>query len=306
MEPTSAAAKAATGSFCHWSALRPIQTATISTAGLHRAVKMTAVSSTGATGGMRNSRSPGALRGRLVFNLVAQFLLFVLDEPADHLAPQRLAQIRRHSLFQRACAHLVDHLLIAPGHVGFLVRFQLELPGALDVAEAFGDAVDQPIVDAVDLDPDLAQVAAGVCWSRAHAGLPFDVSASPVRLAPAALLAARRPSHQRSGTTKRPAASSITWPTRNSVASSNGLPISCRPNGVASEESPAGTDMPGRPAMFTVTVKMSLRYICTGSPETSPMPKAGPGVVGVNSTSTCSNTVSKSRLISVRTFCALR
>ena len=28
--------------------------------------------------------------------------------------------------------------------------------------------------------------------------------------------------------------------------------------------------------MFTVTVKMSLRYIWIGSPLTSPMPKAGP------------------------------
>src|SRR5262249_16199244 len=200
----------------------------------------------------------------------------------------------------------VDHLLVAPGHIGFLAQSQLELPGALDVAEAFGDAIDQLIVDAVDLDPDLAQVAAGVWWSRAHAVLPFDVLACPSPLAPAALLAPRRASHQRSGTAKRPAASSITWPTRNSVASSNGLPISCRPNGVIPEESPAGTEMPGRPAMFTVTVKMSLRYIAPGPPDPRPMPRAGLGGVGVNSTSTASNPVSKSRLISVRTFCALR
>ena len=72
-----------------------------------------------------------------------------------------------------------------------------------------------------------------------------------------------------------------------------------------SEDSPAGTEMPGSPAMFTVTVKMSLRYICTGSPLTSPMPKAGPGVVGVSSTSTFSKASSKSRLMRVRTFCAL-
>ena len=30
-------------------------------------------------------------------------------------------------------------------------------------------------------------------------------------------------------------------------------------------DSPAGTEMPGRPAMFTVTVNTSLRYISTGS-----------------------------------------
>ena len=50
-------------------------------------------------------------------------------------------------------------------------------------------------------------------------------------------------------------------PARNSVASSNGLPISCSPSGVPSRERPAGTEMPGSPAMFTVTVKMSSRYM---------------------------------------------
>ena len=58
--------------------------------------------------------------------------------------------------------------------------------------------------------------------------------------------------------------------------------------------------------MFTVTVKMSFRYISTGSPDFSPSAKAGPGVVGVRIASTCSNAWSKSRLIRVRTFCALR
>ena len=39
--------------------------------------------------------------------------------------------------------------------------------------------------------------------------------------------------------------------------------------------------MPGRPAMFTVTVNTSLRYISTGSPDDfSPMPKAADGVAG--------------------------
>ena len=39
--------------------------------------------------------------------------------------------------------------------------------------------------------------------------------------------------------------------------------------------------------MFTVTVKMSLRYISTGSPEPfSPMPKAADGVAGVRIAST--------------------
>ena len=41
--------------------------------------------------------------------------------------------------------------------------------------------------------------------------------------------------------------------------------------------------MPGSPAMFTVTVNTSLRYISTGSaPPFSPMPNAADGVAGVS------------------------
>ncbi|MNW06507.1 hypothetical protein D3C71_2029310 [compost metagenome] len=61
--------------------------------------------------------------------------------------------------------------------------------------------------------------------------------------------------------------------------------------------------------MFTVTVKMSLRYILTGSDarSSSAMPKADDGVAGVRMASTPAwNASSKSRLISVRTFCACR
>ena len=97
-------------------------------------------------------------------------------------------------------------------------------------------------------------------------------------------------------------------PTANSVSSSNGRPMTCRPSGSPSADKPAGTAMPGRPAMLTVTVNTSLRYISIGSAETfSPMPKAADGVAGVRIASTPSaNTVSKSRLMSVRIFCARR
>src|SRR5258708_18175690 len=64
----------------------------------------------------------------------------------------------------------------------------------------------------------------------------------------------------------RPAAASITAPSENKVSSSHGRPINCRPSGRPSESSPAGTERPGRPAMFTVTVNTSLRYISIGSP----------------------------------------
>src|SRR3984957_15242201 len=70
---------------------------------------------------------------------------------------------------------------------------------------------------------------------------------------------------------------------------------------------PAGAPSPGTPAMLTVTVKMSLRYISTGLSEPfSPIPKAADGVAGVRIASTPSvNTRSKSRLMRVRIFCAL-
>src|SRR5581483_1748918 len=133
-DPVSAAAKAATGSFCHWSALRPSQKATMITAGLRSAVSSTLESSTGATG---TAFSPAASAGRggvvsrLAFQLVAQLLLLVLDEPADHLPPQRLGEIGRHTLVGGPRPHLVDHLLVEPRHIGLGAGLQLELPGAL-------------------------------------------------------------------------------------------------------------------------------------------------------------------------------
>src|SRR6476620_1648672 len=106
---------------------------------------------------------------------------------------------------------------------------------------------------------------------------------------------------------KRPAACSITSPSENSVSSSNGRPISCRPSGRPCASLPAGTAMPGSPAMFTVTVKMSLRYISTGSAPFSPMPNAADGVAGVRMALTpLAKQSSKSFLIKVRTFCARR
>src|SRR5512135_2141937 len=112
--------------------------------------------------------------------------------------------------------------------------------------------------------------------------------------------------HQSLGLARGPAASSITRAVRSKVSSSNGLPISCNPSGVPSDDRPAGTLMPGSPAMLTVTVKMSFRYISTGSPpDFSPTPKAEDGVAGVRTASTpASKANSKSRLISVRTFWA--
>src|SRR6516164_9691060 len=103
-----------------------------------------------------------------------------------------------------------------------------------------------------------------------------------------------------------PAALSMIAPSANSVSSANGRPISCSPSGKPWLSRPAGTEMPGKPAIFTVTVNTSLRYISIGSARPlSPMAKAAEGVVGVRiASTTAAKQVSKSRLINVRTFCA--
>src|SRR5260221_14043756 len=62
---------------------------------------------------------------------------------------------------------------------------------------------------------------------------------------------------------KRPAACSTTSPSENSVSSSNGRPISCRPSGRPCASLPAGTANPRKPALFTVTVKNSVIYFST-------------------------------------------
>src|SRR5881397_1894763 len=64
---------------------------------------------------------------------------------------------------------------------------------------------------------------------------------------------------------------------------------------------PIGMEIAGRHARFAVTVKMSERYIATGSLSFSPALNAGVGVVGVNSRSTPrSKTLRKSCAISAR------
>lgn len=53
--------------------------------------------------------------------------------------------------------------------------------------------------------------------------------------------------------------------------------------GKAFDDKPAGTEIPGKPAILTGTVKISLRYIATASffIFSSAIPKAGVGVAGV-------------------------
>ena len=70
---------------------------------------------------------------------------------------------------------------------------------------------------------------------------------------------------------------------------------------------PIGIEIAGTPARFAVTVKMSDKYMATGSLTFSPALKAGLGVVGVNSRSTPrSKALRKSWAINARICCALR
>ena len=96
------------------------------------------------------------------------------------------------------------------------------------------------------------------------------------------------------------------WPARNSVASSKARPMSWRPTGRPSAK-PQGTESPGMPARLAGTVKMSARYICQ---------RVGGLLAEAGTRATASSAwpprrrprsaASKSRRISVRTFCARR
>ncbi len=69
--------------------------------------------------------------------------------------------------------------------------------------------------------------------------------------------------------------------------------------------SPHGIESPGRPATHDGIVSRSEAYIASGSATRSPIRNATVGEVGETSTSKRSNTSSCSRLITVRTFCAV-
>ena len=81
-----------------------------------------------------------------------------------------------------------------------------------------------------------------------------------------------------------------------------------KPTGSPSD-SPHGTEMAGTPARLAGSVHRSAAYMAIGSSTRAPSGKATVGVVGLTSTSTpwssaVPKAAEKSRLISVRTFCA--
>ena len=96
------------------------------------------------------------------------------------------------------------------------------------------------------------------------------------------------------------------WPARSRSASSPRPAQELEADRQAARREPHGTDRPGMPARFAGTVKMSARYICSGSAVFSPRRNGGVGVVGVATTSQARKACSKSRRMSVRTFWARR
>ena len=70
------------------------------------------------------------------------------------------------------------------------------------------------------------------------------------------------------------------WAKFRSPDSSKDCPVNCRPMGSPVLSNPTGIEMAGMPARFAVIVKISLKYIDTGSLVFSPSAKAVVGDVG--------------------------
>src|SRR2546426_1080170 len=78
------------------------------------------------------------------------------------------------------------------------------------------------------------------------------------------------------------------------------------PIGRPAPSKPQGRARAGRPARLTEMVKMSDRYMVSGSAVFSPRRKAVVGATGVTSASQRASACWKSRRMSVRTCCAFR
>src|SRR5512132_4338780 len=107
----------------------------------------------------------------LVLELLAEFFFLILDEPADHLTPQRLGELRRQPLLLRPRAHPVDHLLNTPRHTRFGGRL-LELPGTIDIGEALAYDLDHALINPIHLRPHLFHVTPLFSLAWRHTAIP--------------------------------------------------------------------------------------------------------------------------------------
>ena len=92
----------------------------------------------------------------------------------------------------------------------------------------------------------------------------------------------------------------------NTVVSCRAGPSNCNPTGnffpLSPVVNPQGVLMPQMPAKFAAMVKISARYIWSGSFDISPILNAGVGAVGETMASTLVKASVKSFLINVLTF----
>src|SRR5262245_16238030 len=171
------------------------------------------------------------------------------------------------------------------------------------------DAAVEHRQDAGHAEADLADVGVGWCAEGRRAAAE-DLGAREqlrVHLEPDdGLEPVLRPGHGRGLRRCQSLACSYAAPMRSMVASSKAFPITCRPMGSPARSTPQGTTSPGSPARFTEMVRMSERYMVSGSSMRSPRRNAVVGATGVTSASQRAKACSKSRRMSVRTRCALR
>src|SRR4030095_4647207 len=99
---------------------------------------------------------------------------------------------------------------------------------------------------------------------------------------------------------------SIARAARSSVGSASSGPRSCTALGSRLWVRPTGTVSPGMPARLAPIVKMSLRYIASGSSVFSPILKGSVGEAGNSMKSARAKASWNSRRIRVRAFCAVR
>src|SRR5436309_6411460 len=99
---------------------------------------------------------------------------------------------------------------------------------------------------------------------------------------------------------------SIARPAASSVGSPSSGPRSCTARGSPDAESPTGTLKPGMPARFAPIVKMSLRYIASGSSVFSPIRNGNVGEAGSSMKSQRANASWYSRRMRLRARCAVK
>src|SRR5258706_5509334 len=108
------------------------------------------------------------------------------------------------------------------------------------------------------------------------------------------------------GSSVRSPPTSSTRPARSSTGSASSGPSTWTARGNPAADRPAGTVSPGVPARLAPIVKMSLRYIASGSASFSPRRNASVGAAGISMKSQRPKAAWYSARIRARARCAVR